>query len=694
MKSASGNLSVFVVAFCSFLKLIPLESYTVSLVTFLYCLSILRAAVAKSFLSAFKKDFSSGLLSEKFLESNSYLSAFKLFFFPVAIFTVFSIVILVKISVRSRLASLPSVAVWGKRWSVRIGDNSTGKSPPSGRLLGWADFVLLLYVVTNAYLFWLFNKSIYFDNSDPPPKWYLESRFHWINPFLIASGMIIFFPIFCKVLDYCMFSFLFEITFERIGNSEGAGGSASRYGMHSQLFTESSCGVGDVDDVRSYPIFRAILFCRNLLLCQYFICLASLFHVMYLAPFDERYYVAIWAYSIPYLLVVGVYFLFAGMPCDGNSESVGRDWCGRRSFKEEVSSRNCAVVLFVVYVVMVLVGVMWKKEWRMGLGGKEYGPIHDSSGSIVCHMPEFYFPFIKFIAQSSKSFLHDSVCPDKRSMKRRLKEEQVLQKVVRDFAVLEHDILSFKDSVCPSSYEFKRSYVLCSDFVSSLPYSNLKRLAEGSDGNKKCKEGEYNVEYDYERPVNVTGYGFVRAFCGSSEISFLRNIVDEEAIERVEKHLSLKRKEWKYKEFDREKAYNDMSKGSSDGVKLNVLVLLFDGLSRAHFFRTLPKTAQLLEELYNPVGTFSGSKDEIVKRAQSYQFFHYNSVWLNTEINTGVMSAGRKDNGDVDNMSYWINSFRSNGFVTSDVNGMCQSTFFYHEHGSTQLSDHEVSVEM
>eukprot|EP01135_Chromosphaera_perkinsii_P004644 Nk52_evm37s292 gene=Nk52_evmTU37s292 len=623
-------------------------------------------------------------------------------------------VFLICLSLKVRLFVLPGIAQWSpwvnlKDWEgeeeVKKGKSVSFVKFESSSSLGRIqeqqliqqfsslDAVILVYAGTNCYLGWLFKENLH-------PDILPSSRFLWIIPFFIATTLIIVSPILNRLIDH----FLFVVC---LGMHHYTGSNESSTVEHSLLAPE-----GDMFDSHSAPhvneciLYRSMLFVKALLSSQYWIFVVSLFHVLYHAPFDDRYRFAVCAYTIPYFLLSLVYLMMQSLSCAAiyggclNGESLGAlisvglprmissssNERGGGVFKSIISRRRYSTMLLFIYIFIVVMLWRWKVEWRLGLGGKEYSEIIDvKTGDIICHYPTFYLPFIKFIYPPVRKFLYEETCPDERTRRRRKSLGPKLTEEIRNFASIKEDRLIFDDTLCGGQgKQHKRSYVLCSDFVSSLPYTHLNRLATGADSNRKCKEGEYNIEYTYDNLVDVEGYGYVRAFCDDSEMAFLRNVKNVDAERRVKEYLKEKKDKGMYKKL------NPDTSGDIQGVKLNVLVLVVDGLSRAHFRRSLPKTTDFLNGMYGPDAIFQRNVSAQTTGSFAYQFFHYNSVALNTEINTGTMFTGKQSPGERLDKDFWINSYRDNGFITADVNGYCQSTFFYHKGGTFPLSDHEI----
>lgn len=94
----------------------------------------------------------------------------------------------------------------------------------------------------------------------------------------------------------------------------------------------------------------------------------------------------------------------------------------------------------------------------------------------------------------------------------------------------------------------------------------------------------------------------------------------------------------------------------------DVLVLYIDNLSRAHFYRKMPKTAEWLENFYN-------NKDSDFN---TYQYFRYHSVYYNTEYSNGALYYGEIE--DVENLdNNLFDSYSENGYMTGFFKDSCET---------------------
>jgi len=131
-------------------------------------------------------------------------------------------------------------------------------------------------------------------------------------------------------------------------------------------------------------------------------------------------------------------------------------------------------------------------------------------------------------------------------------------------------------------------------------------------------------------------------------------------------HLNVKRNTTRAKEqeqlrkeiIDREKR-----EGTYDSrIDKNVLILYFDNLSRAHFYRKMPRTAEWLGKFV------SGDKD-----LNAYQYFRYHSVYYNTLWSNNALYYGEIKNLKSTSENAF-DSYSNNGYITGFSKDACEMT--------------------
>lgn len=113
-------------------------------------------------------------------------------------------------------------------------------------------------------------------------------------------------------------------------------------------------------------------------------------------------------------------------------------------------------------------------------------------------------------------------------------------------------------------------------------------------------------------------------------------------------------------------------------VRPNVLVLMFDGLSRRHFYRKLRKSVEVLNR-----------RNHSNSDSQMYQFFRYSSVGFNTNPNTRALYTG--DKAFNSSLPVIWEDFYQAGYVTSYSSNGCEDwSSSFEEKITSQSIDHEM----
>ena len=116
----------------------------------------------------------------------------------------------------------------------------------------------------------------------------------------------------------------------------------------------------------------------------------------------------------------------------------------------------------------------------------------------------------------------------------------------------------------------------------------------------------------------------------------------------------------------------------------NVLILFFDTLSRAHFFRKFPKIVRFLD-IFSRYETNSFKKN-----MSTFQYLKYNSIETFTAPNLIASYYGGKVDG---NGTHFGNYFKENGFIIGRTNNFCEKEVVVNENNKTCFKhckwDHE-----
>ena len=113
----------------------------------------------------------------------------------------------------------------------------------------------------------------------------------------------------------------------------------------------------------------------------------------------------------------------------------------------------------------------------------------------------------------------------------------------------------------------------------------------------------------------------------------------------------------------------------------NVLLLFFDTVSRAHFFRKFKKTVQFLEQFTKY------EKDYSKKNMTVFQFLKFHSVNSFTNPNIKAAYFGSKFDG---NGTHFANYFQENGYITGRTSTLCEKINVHSDLPLTYVNwDHE-----
>jgi hypothetical protein len=98
-------------------------------------------------------------------------------------------------------------------------------------------------------------------------------------------------------------------------------------------------------------------------------------------------------------------------------------------------------------------------------------------------------------------------------------------------------------------------------------------------------------------------------------------------------------------------------------IDKNVLILYIDNLSRAHFYRKMPKTAEWL-------GKYVDNESSEYK---TYQYFRYHSAYYNTLYSNAAMYYGQTEHVDKTSSNFF-DSYSKNGYITGFFKDSCETT--------------------
>jgi len=111
--------------------------------------------------------------------------------------------------------------------------------------------------------------------------------------------------------------------------------------------------------------------------------------------------------------------------------------------------------------------------------------------------------------------------------------------------------------------------------------------------------------------------------------------------------------------------------------KLNILLIYIDAMGRRQFFRSLPKTQKLMEELHK-----SG-------KMHLNQFFRYGTVGYNTNANSLGLFAGVQWIRGKRGLPIW-EDYRNNGYVAGETDDQCEDWDGRYNRRAKLSFDHEL----
>jgi hypothetical protein len=110
----------------------------------------------------------------------------------------------------------------------------------------------------------------------------------------------------------------------------------------------------------------------------------------------------------------------------------------------------------------------------------------------------------------------------------------------------------------------------------------------------------------------------------------------------------------------------------------NVIVMFFDTISRAQFFRKFPKTISFFNN-------FSGyEKNFQKKKITFFQFFKYNSIKAFTDPNLRAAFYGVRKNGKG---IYFANYYKNQGYILGKTSTFCEKTSLIFNRKNNKLND-------
>lgn len=181
--------------------------------------------------------------------------------------------------------------------------------------------------------------------------------------------------------------------------------------------------------------------------------------------------------------------------------------------------------------------------------------------------------------------------------------------------------------------------------------------------------------FDDQIKVNKTGY---RDYIRENIIDMDDPTISQEIKDNIEYTLDVSDESYHKLELtlkpnqtraeEQRKLRDDIiSKEKRDGtfnsrIDKNVLIIYIDNLSRAHFYRKLPKTAEWLSQ-------FVDNQESDLK---TFQYFRYHSVFYNTIYSNNALYYGEVEHVKDTSLNLF-DSYARNGYITGFFKDSCEA---------------------
>jgi len=218
---------------------------------------------------------------------------------------------------------------------------------------------------------------------------------------------------------------------------------------------------------------------------------------------------------------------------------------------------------------------------------------------------------------------------------------------------------------CPQG---KASFILTPDFFKGnnyLPYQDINRLIE--------TYAPIERKYNYTKPRVFTDETVI-ARCGNNAELHIRNFKKSSVVERASKFND--------PQVKNPSTVSTMTKEEKT-KPIDIMFLKFNGLSRAHFKRAMPKTFSTLQRIQNDGRT-----------SQVFQFFRYHAFKPDSYFNSISMFTGYNalkyslEDQDIKGKSMFAHrwefdpmfyqSFRKDSYVNAWIYGACADWYTKH----------------
>ncbi|KAM9942847.1 hypothetical protein ACTFIT_006240 [Dictyostelium discoideum] len=341
-------------------------------------------------------------------------------------------------------------------------------------------------------------------------------------------------------------------------------------------------------------------------------------------------------------------------------------WTLLRYFKFKQIIIGFIIFFILLFIIFEIKNVVIKKDWPIGIDGKKF-MFFDKNDSKVCKISNDFIAWPSFIPKGSTWVVAGSrECPKDKG-----------------FSNLDYDNILHIN--CPSSNgDNEKSYTISPTF-----FEEQKEFGIFTNDFKTFEKQYKSKTFKYNDPVIIKDET-VMATCGNKTEIHFQNVKKVSAHKRASNFNEPKLKfstttttTTTNGDDDEKEIKIKTMKKEEKSKPIDILFLMIDALSRAHFKRALPSTFETLQAIQN--------KGE----SKVFQFFRYHSLKPFTDPNTIAMYTGYnslnydftdKKNGLPSSASkhhpfnwqdnpMFFQSFRNDSYVTSWIYGLCEDWF-------------------
>jgi hypothetical protein len=295
-------------------------------------------------------------------------------------------------------------------------------------------------------------------------------------------------------------------------------------------------------------------------------------------------------------------------------------------------------LLVILFLYISFSSISVKQNFGKGIFGERVN--NDIDG--VCHMPQIT-PWIDFLPRRFFNFFTGS---------------EQCDFTHKPFSTLKNTILTI-DCDEDAFYTINANFTSRDKF---MEYHEGEPI-ETSDLRRLWNEVKFqNIRRKYTEPVSITEGEYILVECGKLQDYHMQNVYNSEIEEEAKSKLP-------------------------SGKQYNVIVVLIDSTSRAHFLRRLPKSTKVIESLDERNGG----------NFNVFQHFRYHALSFATPGNVRPLIAGmnskelRSKKPQASEYFMW-KPYKENGYVNMYIHNLCQDNFknYFYENSTHIYMDYDV----